>query len=73
MKAYRAPEVIGIGIDYRENDRPPELFIEAYRAARAAGFKCTAHAGEFGMPWMNVATAIDAIAGGPGRPWLHDC
>lgn len=46
MKAHRAPEVIGIGIDYRENDRPPELFIEAYRAAREAGFKCTAHAGE---------------------------
>jgi adenosine deaminase len=61
MKAYRAPEVIGIGIDYRENDRPPELFIEAYRAAREAGFKCTAHAGEFGMPWMNVATAIEQL------------
>ncbi|MNS89482.1 Adenine deaminase [compost metagenome] len=61
MKAYRAPEVIGIGIDYRENDRPPELFIEAYRAARAAGFKCTAHAGEFGMPWMNVETAIEQL------------
>ncbi|WP_312438145.1 adenosine deaminase [Janthinobacterium sp.] len=61
MKEFRAPEVIGIGIDYRENDRPPELFLQAYRAAREAGFKCTAHAGEFGMPWMNVATAVDAL------------
>lgn len=61
MKEHRAPEVIGIGIDYRENDRPPELFLQAYRAAREAGFKCTAHAGEFGMPWMNVATAVDRL------------
>lgn len=61
MKEFRAPEVIGIGIDYRENDRPPELFLQAYRAAREAGFKCTAHAGEFGMPWMNVATAVDTL------------
>lgn len=61
MKEFRAPEVIGLGIDYRENDRPPELFLEAYRAAREAGFKCTAHAGEFGMPWMNVATAVDEL------------
>lgn len=61
MKAYRAPEVIGIGIDYRENERPPELFLQAYRAAREAGFRCTAHAGEFGMPWMNVATAVDRL------------
>ena len=61
MKAHRALEVIGIGIDYRENERPPELFLQAYRAAREAGFKCTAHAGEFGMPWMNVATAVDRL------------
>ena len=61
MKDYRAPEVIGIGIDYRENERPPELFLKAYRAAREAGFKCTAHAGEFGMPWMNVETAVEQL------------
>ena len=61
MKEHRALEVIGIGIDYRENERPPELFLQAYRAAREAGFKCTAHAGEFGMPWMNVATAVDEL------------
>ncbi|QCC04619.1 adenosine deaminase [Cupriavidus necator H16] len=59
--ADRRDEVIGIGIDYRENDRPPELFAEAYRKARAAGLKTTAHAGEFGTPWTNVATALDLL------------
>ncbi len=51
MLAARVPQVPGIGMDYRENDRPPELFEAAYRLAREAGLKTTAHAGEFGMPW----------------------
>jgi len=57
----REEEVIGIGIDYRENDRPPEMFLEAYRRARQAGLKTTAHAGEFGMPWTNVRTAVEQL------------
>src|SRR5437868_3048010 len=57
----RCEEVIGIGIDYREVDRPPELFLEAYRDARRAGLKTTAHAGEFGMPWTHVRTALDLL------------
>jgi adenosine deaminase len=61
MCAHRCEETIGIGIDYRENDRPPELFAQAYALARAAGFKATAHAGEFGMPWTNVKTAVDLL------------
>lgn len=61
MKANRADEVAGIGIDYRETDRPPELFWKAYREARIAGFKTTAHAGEFGCPWQNVETAMDLL------------
>lgn len=61
MKAHRAEEVAGVGVDYRENDRPPELFWKAYRNARAAGFRTTAHAGEFGMPWRNVETAVDLL------------
>lgn len=61
MIANPAPQVIGIGIDYRENDRPPELFWKAYRMAREAGFKITAHAGEFGMPWRNVETAVKLL------------
>jgi len=61
VKAHRCDEVIGIGIDYREVDRPPELFQQAYRDARRAGLKTTAHAGEFGMPWTNVRTALDLL------------
>jgi adenosine deaminase len=61
VSAHRRDEVIGIGIDYREVDRPPELFAEAYRMARRAGLKTTAHAGEFGMAWPNVATALDVL------------
>lgn len=57
----RCDEVLGIGIDYRENDRPPELFVDAYRAARRAGLRTTAHAGEFGTPWTHVQTAVDLL------------
>ncbi len=59
--AHRAPEVVGIGMDYTETDRPPELFWKAYRAARNAGLKTTAHAGEFGMRWTNIETAIELL------------
>jgi adenosine deaminase len=61
MLECRDPAVPGIGIDYRENDRPPELFHEAYALARRNGLKATAHAGEFGMPWTNVQTAVDLL------------
>lgn len=61
IKAHRCDEVIGIGIDYREVDRPPELFRQAYADAKKAGLKATAHAGEFGMPWTNVRTALDLL------------
>ncbi|MFM9970078.1 MAG: adenosine deaminase [Burkholderiales bacterium] len=59
--AHRCDEVIGIGMDYNEVDRPPELFVAAYAAARKAGLKTTVHAGEFGMPWNNVQTAVDLL------------
>lgn len=61
MLECRDPAVPGIGIDYRENDRPPELFHEAYALARRHGLKATAHAGEFGMPWTNVQTAVELL------------
>jgi adenine deaminase len=61
VQANRCDEVIGIGIDYRENDRPPEMFTEAYLLAKKYGLKTTAHAGEFGMPWTNIQTAIDIL------------
>lgn len=61
MIANRDPCVPGIGIDYREVDNPPEKFAEAYGLAREAGFRLTAHAGEFGEPWTNVAAALDLL------------
>jgi adenosine deaminase len=61
MTANRHEAVAGIGIDYRENERPPELFREAYRMAKTAGLRLTAHAGEFGTPWENVATVVDEL------------
>jgi adenine deaminase len=57
----RCDELIGLGIDYNEIDRPPELFAEAYALARRHGLKTTAHAGEFGMPWTNVHTAVELL------------
>jgi adenosine deaminase len=59
--ARRRPEVVGIGIDYRETEHPPEGFWKAYRMARQAGLKTTAHAGEFGTPWQNVETALELL------------
>jgi adenine deaminase len=58
---HRVPEVIGIGIDFNEAGHPPELFAEAYRDARRAGLRVTAHAGENGASWKNIATAIDVL------------
>ncbi len=59
--AHRCDEVLGIGIDYSEVDRPPEMFAPAYAMARRAGLRTTAHAGEFGMPWTNVQTAVELL------------
>ncbi|MDB5364953.1 MAG: adenosine deaminase [Rhodospirillales bacterium] len=61
MAANRHESVPGIGIDYRETDRPPELFADAYALARRTGLRTTAHAGEFGTSWKNVATALDLL------------
>ncbi len=61
MVAHRREPIIGMGIDYRETDRPPELFWKAWRIAKLAGFRLTAHAGEFGCHPRNVETAIDLL------------
>lgn len=61
MLDNRHEDVPGIGIDYRENERPPELFVEAYALARRNGLKTTAHASEFGLPWNNLQTAIETL------------
>jgi adenosine deaminase len=59
--AHRCDEVVGIGMDYREEQRPPDLFVQPYATARKAGLKTTAHAGEFGCAWRNVQAAIDLL------------
>ena len=58
---HRTDEVPGIGIDYQEAVGPPQMFVEVYAAARRAGLKTTAHAGEFGLPAANVRCAIDEL------------
>ena len=55
------PEVVGIGIDYKENDAPVEMFWKAYRLAGKHGLRLTAHCSEFGLHWRNVETGIDLI------------
>jgi adenosine deaminase len=61
MCAHRRERIIGLGIDYRENDGPPEAFWKAYRMAKQAGFRLTAHAGEFGCHWRNIETSLDLL------------
>jgi adenine deaminase len=61
MIANRREGVAGLGIDYGESDRPPEMFADAFALAKRNGFKLTAHAGEFGTPWGNVATAVEQL------------
>jgi adenine deaminase len=61
MRQYPHDECIGIGIDYREEERPPEMFAEAFALARSSGFKATAHASEFGISWHNVRAALDVL------------
>ena len=58
---HRSDDVPGIGMDYRENDFPPQWFEAAYALARKNGLKTTAHAGEFGMPWPNVEAALNVL------------
>ncbi len=61
MLAHPHKNTIGIGIDYREPDGPPQDFIAAYDLARKNGYKVTVHAGEFGMPSENVKTSLNQL------------
>ena len=58
---HRRPEVLGIGIDYKEHDAPIEKFWKAYRLAKQNGLKLTGHCSEFGLHWRNVETGLDLI------------
>jgi len=52
--------VIGVGIDSSERDRPPELFEKAFARARELGLHAVAHAGEEGPPEY-VTSALDVL------------
>ena len=53
--------VLGIGIDYREDNAPIEKFWKAYRLAQENSYRLTGHCSEFGLHWRNVETGIDLI------------
>ena len=55
------PEVIGIGMDYREHNAPPEIFWKSYRLAKEAGLLLTAHCCEWELHWRNLETALDLL------------
>ncbi|WP_018148153.1 adenosine deaminase [Henriciella marina] len=50
----------GIGLDSSENGHPPSKFTRIYEAAREAGLKLVAHAGEEGPP-AYVYEALDEL------------
>ena len=52
--------IVGLGLDSTEKDNPPGKFARLYAAARAAGLKLVAHAGEEG-PAAYVADAVDLL------------
>ncbi len=58
VAADRRDEVVGIGLDYMEND--PRPFARMYEHARSAGLHLTAHAGEIG-PAAFVRDSIDVL------------
>jgi adenosine deaminase len=52
--------ILAVGLDSGEVGNPPELFAEAYRAARGAGLHAVAHAGEEGPP-SYITGALDVL------------
>lgn len=53
--------VLGIGIDYREDNAPIEQFWKSYYLAKQHGLRLTGHCSEFGLHWRNVETGLDLI------------
>lgn len=58
---FRNHRAVGIGIDYLETGFPPESFWLAYKKAKKAGLKTTAHAGEFGCHWRNIESCLNLL------------
>jgi adenosine deaminase len=52
--------LIGVGLDSSELGHPPSKFERVFKAAKAAGLKCVAHAGEEGPPEY-VWEALDLL------------
>lgn len=55
-------EVVGIGLDNLETAGPPERFVAAYRLARSAGLRRTAHSSEHAPTAVNTVTCLDELA-----------
>ena len=60
MTEHPRDEVIGIGMDYAEPNNPPERFWKAYRMAKNAGLRLTAHSAE-DAPARNIETCLDLL------------
>jgi len=50
----------GVGLDSSEVGHPPSKFVDVFRAAREAGFRAVAHAGEEGPP-AYIREALDLL------------
>jgi adenosine deaminase len=61
MIAFPHPYILGLGIDYKEQNAPVERFWKAYRLAKEHDYKLTAHCSEFGLHWRNVEAGIELI------------
>jgi adenine deaminase len=59
-RAVGIDRVIGIGMDSTEAGIDPVTYLSAYEAARAAGFRLTAHQGENSGP-EEAAAALDVL------------
>jgi adenosine deaminase len=60
IEVAAAADVRGITIGGSEHAYPPELFVDVYRRAAAAGLRLTAHAGEAAGP-ESVRGALDGL------------
>jgi len=52
--------IVGVGLDSAELGHPPEDFAEVFHAARDAGYRVVAHAGEEGPPEY-ITGALDVL------------